>query len=182
MALININNGALAKSSVLNDNFIFLDEKIAKTAQTLDAKIGLVSNNASTVTSNLAITQSTVNNLNDVLTALTESNEGKASKDLSDVTITEEFAEKLISAVMPDYSSGISISSGYVATTNGLAYFQGIPDGGSSITIDGVSFQVSYDTGDGQSNGDLSMLVGKGSVIAGFSRIASARFYPCKGV
>lgn len=182
MALININNGALAKSSVLNDNFIFLDEKIAKTAQTLDAKIGLVSNNASTVTSNLAITQTTVNNLNDILTALTESNEGKASKDLSDVTITKEFADKIISMMMPNYKEGITISNGWTATSDGIVYFKGIADGTSSVTIDGEYFQVSFDTGDGQSNGNLSMLVGKDSVIAGFSRISSARFYPCKGV
>ena len=182
MALINIDNGALAKSSVLNDNFIFLDEKIAKTAQTLDAKIGLVSNNASTVTSNLANTQSTVNKINDDLSALTTTTEGKASKDLSDVTITREFADKLASIMMPNYRAGIAIANGWTATSNGVAYFQGQTDGTSSITIDGVYFQVSYDTGDGQSNGNLSMLVGKGSVIAGFNRISSARFYPCKGV
>lgn len=189
MALINIDNGALAKSSVLNDNFIFLDEKIAKTAQTLDAKIGLVSNNASTVTSNLANTQLTVNKLNDDLTALTESNEGKASKDLSDVTITEEFADKLNMSIAPDYTSVISIGNGWVATTCGWLNIIGWSDAGGNVPtayIDGKEVYRNHQgAGDGRAGslGTSSMaFIAKGQTFTCGGRGTSNNFYPCKGV
>jgi hypothetical protein len=182
MALINIDNGALAKSNVLNDNFIFLDEKIAKTAQALDAKIGLVSNNASTVTSNLANTQSTVNKLNDDLTALTESNKGKASKDLSDVTISKEFKELILNYIAPNYRYGYNIGDGFTAPNTGWVYFGGTSDGTSYVHLDGIYFEVSWDKDDGQSRGELFVFVDKGTVVNGFNRIREARFFPCKGV
>lgn len=187
MALINIDNGALAKSSVLNDNFIFLDEKIAKTAQTLDAKIGLVSNNASTVTSKLANTQTTVNKLNDDLTALTESNEGKASKDLSDVEITNSFVENIATKLAPNYNAGFSISSGWTATASGWLSIEGYSDasGVSFGYIDGKTIYENYQwSGDGRAGGLRIMtmaFIGKGQVFTNSNNGTTTVFYPCKG-
>ena len=84
--------------------------------------------------------------------------------------------------IAPNYKAGMSISNGWTATTSGWIYMGGIADGTSSFQIDGVGFQISYDTGDGQSNGNIFMFVAKGSVISGFSRVRQATFYPCKGV
>ena len=99
----------------------------------------------------------------------------------SSSTFFAQTSKDITNLVTPDYSAGYNISSGWTAATDGLCYFQGIPDGSSSVTIGGVGFQVSYDTGDGQSNGDLSMIVGKGTVVDGFYRIGRASFYPFKG-
>lgn len=181
MALINIDNGALAKSSVLNDNFIFLDEKIAKTAQTLDAKIGLVSNNASTVTSNLANTQSTVNKINDDLSALTTATEGKASKDLSDVTITESFGSKITEIIEPDLSAGYSIKTGWLSPKAGWVYAYRTGDNfTASLKVDGKNFLVDGSHG-GYSNliSGSTFFVGKNKTIT-FSNY-TCTFYPCKG-
>lgn len=188
MALINIDNGALAKSSVLNDNFIFLDEKIAKTAQTLDAKIGLVSNNASTVTSNLANTQSAVNKINDDLSTLTTATESKASKDLSNVTLSSEFKNLVLSCVSPNYGAGYSISSGWTAPKAGwinARHNQSVDNQTFTLKIDGVT---AFETGGGgsYSAGDtdhIELFVGKGGNVT-FSGSGNIRviFFPCKGV
>ena len=84
--------------------------------------------------------------------------------------------------IAPNYKAGISITSGWKATKSGWLYLQGMPDGTTSVTIDGVYFQVSYDTGDGQSNGNIFMFIAKDSVVANFNRVAKSTFYPCKGV
>jgi hypothetical protein len=99
----------------------------------------------------------------------------------SSSTFFAQTSKDITNLVTPDYSAGYSIGDGWTAVTDGLCFFQGIPDGGSYVTIGGVSFQVSFDTGDGQSHGALSMIVGKGTVVNGFSRIARASFYPFKG-
>lgn len=99
----------------------------------------------------------------------------------SSSTFFAQTSKDITNLVTPDYSAGYGIGNGWTATTDGLCFFQGIPDGGSYVTIGGVSFQVSFDTGDGQSNGALSMIVGKGTLINGFSRIARATFFPFKG-
>jgi hypothetical protein len=76
----------------------------------------------------------------------------------------------------------VAISNGWTATKSGWLYLQGQTDGTSSLRIDGEYFQVSYDTGDGQSNGCLFVYLAKGAVVSNFERIARATFYPCKGV
>lgn len=99
----------------------------------------------------------------------------------SSSTFFAQTSKDITNLVTPDYSAGYNIGDGWTAPTDGLCYFQGIPDAGSSVTIGGVGFQVSYDTGDGQSSGSLSMIVGKGTVANGFYRLARASFYPFKG-
>lgn len=90
-------------------------------------------------------------------------------------------SKDITNLVTPDYPAGYNIGAGWTAVTDGLCFFQGIPDGLSSVVIGGVGFEVSFDTGDGQSNGVLSMIIGKGTVVGAFSRIARASFFPFKG-
>lgn len=112
---------------------------------------------------------------------ITQINVEQLSQYSSSSTFFSQTSKDITNLVTPDYSAGYNIGNGWTAPTDGLCYFQGTTDGTSSVTIGGVYFQVSYDTGDGQSNGNLSMVVGKGTVVNGFSRIARASFYPFKG-
>lgn len=112
---------------------------------------------------------------------ISQINVEQLSQYSSSSTFFTQTSKDITNLVTPDYSAGYSIGNGWTAVTDGLCFFQGIPDGGSYVTIGGVSFQVSFDTGDGQSNGALSMIVGKGTVVNGFSRIARATFFPFKG-
>ena len=188
MALTTIEHGALAKSSVLNDNFVYLDEKISKSAQTLEAKINMATNASATVTNGLATTQTTVNKMQDDLSALTTTTEGKASKDLSDVEITTAFAEQLASAFAPNYNAGFSISSGWTATKSGWLSIEGYSDasGVSFGYIDGKTIYENYQwSGDGRAGGLRIMtmaFIGKGQVFTNSNNGTTTVFYPCKGV
>lgn len=180
MALTTIDNGSIAKSSVLNDNFVFLDEKISKTAQTLDAKISMVTNTSSSVSSNLATTQTTVSNIQDELSTLTTTTEGKASKDLSDVTFTSAFIAKIVNLIVPNVSKRYTISSGFVAPSAGWVFLRNQEESRCYITIDGVDFDYTYDWGDGGSEDSLNWFVGKGQKVEFRGRIGTAYFIPSK--
>lgn len=112
---------------------------------------------------------------------ISQINVEQLSQYSSSSTFFAQTSKDITNLVTPDYSAGYNIGDGWTAPADGLCYFQGIPDAGSSVTIGGVGFQVSYDTGDGQSSGSLSMIVGKGTVVNGFYRLARASFYPFKG-
>lgn len=99
----------------------------------------------------------------------------------SSSTFFAQTSKDITNLVTPDYSAGYFISGTWTAVTDGLCYFQGATDSTASVVIGGVYFQVSFDTGDGQSNGTLSMIVGKGTVVERFDRITRASFYPFKG-
>ena len=81
----------------------------------------------------------------------------------------------------PAYTSGYAFGNGFTAPSNGWIYLGGVQDGSSSLTINGVGFEVSFDTGDGQSRGNMFMPVSQGDVIAGFYRLREARFFPATG-
>lgn len=112
---------------------------------------------------------------------ISQINVEQLSQYSSSSTFFTQTSKDITNLVTPDYSASYSIGDGWTAVTDGLCYFQGVPDGVSHVTIGGVGFQVTFDTGDGQSNGALSMIVGKGTVVNGFSRIARATFLPFKG-
>ena len=81
----------------------------------------------------------------------------------------------------PAYTSGYAFGNGFTAPSNGWIYLGGVQDGSTSITINGVGFEVLFDTGDGQSRGNMFMPVSQGDVIAGFYRLREARFFPATG-
>lgn len=175
MSLIEIKHGTEAKSQVLNDNFDYLEGLIVSSIQGFDSRINSANNNISNITSNMAVIQTNLSNT-------TTTANGKASKDLSDVEPGVKFKETILDYIAPDYTAGYSISSGFTAPSAGWCYFRGNQDTTSTVNVGGVGIEVSYDSGDGQSRGSLSLFVSKGTTVTAFSNIGVAKFYPCKGV
>ena len=62
MALINIEYGSLASSEIMNKNFIYLDDKIADTSESIMTSISSILSNIATIN----------NRLNDLSTALAD--------------------------------------------------------------------------------------------------------------
>lgn len=182
MALTTIEHGALAKSSVLNDNFVYLDEKISKSAQTLEAKINMATNASATVTNGLATTQTTVNAIQDDLSALTTTTEGKASKDLSDVTITTSFGAKIAEVIAPNLTAGYSISSGWKSPNAGWVYANRSGDNFHAyLYVDGKELMKAGSGGSYSSLNYGSMIfIGKNRTVT-FDKF-NCTFYPSKGV
>lgn len=84
------------------------------------------------------------------------------------------------SAPAIDYNKGLNIGNNYTCPSDGLVYLGGTQDNWSGATINGVSLEVSFDTGDGQSRGNLTLPVSKGDKLTGFSWIRTAMFFPGK--
>jgi hypothetical protein len=118
----------------------------------------------------------------DLLEDIETVSNNKASKDLSDAEPSAEFKANILDYVAPDYLAGYSISSGFTAPSAGWCYFRGNQDTTSTVDVGGVGIEVSYDSGDGQSRGSLSLFVSKGTTVTAFSNIGVAKFYPRKGL
>ena len=179
MALVEIGAGNEARSSVLNDNFKYLEDQLSLLSSSSQNSVAGLSNTISSISSELNAIQGSLTNVNK---SISEVDDKSASKDLSDVTPANSFIEGVLEYVSPDYSAGYSISSGFVAPSAGWCYFRGNQDHTSTVNVGGVGIEVSYDSGDGQSRGSLSLFVDKGTTVTSFSNIGVAKFYPCKGV
>jgi hypothetical protein len=152
-------------SSKVNENFAIVQDDITELGQALNSNFS---------------TQ-LVSIKNDLLTDIETVSGQKASKDLSDVEPVSEFKESILEYISPDFSAAYDFGAGFITPSAGWVYFRGWQDRYSAVTIGGQVFEVSYDTGDGQSRGALSFFVGKGVSITSFESITMARFYPCKG-
>ena len=106
MALTEIEYGSLASSDVMNNNFEYLDNKIAEVVQKSDS-------NTSAIYSNIAT-------LNGTFSAQTE----QIINEISELKIyAEKIREDLDSKDdAPDYSKGIGISLPYSVTQDGYIY------------------------------------------------------------
>lgn len=178
MSLIEIGTGAEARAQVLNDNFDYLEELISTSVSSLDAKFNSTTGNISNITSNLATIQSTLSTATSNISSLSSN---KVNKDLSNATPSATFKASVIDWLAPNYSGLYSISSGWTSPKAGWCYFRGNQDHTSTVVVGGKTFEVSYDTGDGQSRGSLCLFVGKGTTVTSFTNIGVAYFIPCKG-
>lgn len=105
MPLTKIEYGALASSSVINNNFEYLEDAI-----------GDVSDN---LTSNIASVYSNINSLSSTVTTLNQA-QTEALEDLSDTV--DEIQVMASYDTSPDYSSGYQISLPFTAPENGYVY------------------------------------------------------------
>lgn len=188
MALINIENGAVARSSVLNDNFVYLEEQLSRSATELNAKINAVVNNSNTVTSNLAEIKTSIGTINNSISSINTAVDAKASVNLNNVSPDSSFKALIVDYVAPNYSGGYSVSSGFVAPKAGWVACYGTSGEGSYTAwfINGQEvFKDDQSWGGGRAGGQGSrsmafMPAGSSLTKAGID--GSAMFYPCKGV
>lgn len=156
--------GEKAIAQEVNDNFSMLQEEITTSIDGIKSDV------------QSSFTEAKEQILGDIEVV----NNSKLNLNLDNVS--DEGKEKIIGLIAPNYTAGYSISSGFVTPCLGWCYFGGQSDGTSSVKIDDVYFEVSWDKDDGQSRGELFVCVGANTTINSFTRIREARFFPCKGV
>ena len=113
------------------------------------------------------------------LTELAHVVAGKAEKDLSNAQPAQSFKDACLQWTVPDYTAGISITSGYVVPKAGfINLIQLLYNSRSSLSINNVQIYIA-----GVSQVwtvlDITFPVAKGDVIT-FSNIG-VTFYPCRG-
>lgn len=177
MAIVDIEAGSKASSKQLNDNFHYLQDlvgelslKIDGSEDTVDSKIATLKN---TLTNQINDLQTNVNTSIDEVEADIESTETNTNNLKTDI-YTNGF--------LPNYSAGVSITSGYTATGNGWVYFEG--NGGGGVKRGYVNGEKVFLSSQGvnyhQPCGAM-VLIGKGDVVTTSGGFGALIFYPCKG-
>lgn len=175
MSLEEIRNGSLADPDVINNNFKYLDDRIT------DAENKIYTNNAnfeskiSTLNNNINLNNK---NLDEKIKSINED----ISSVENNLSSTNEKLTNIFNIIAPNYTKEFSISSGWVATTNGyVSWYSGHNDNSQGyLWINGieVSYHSSYKYTDPHR---IQYMVSKGDVITFSGKGCSAKFFPCKG-
>ena len=106
---------------------------------------------------------------------------GKADIDLSNMNPTQTVKNTIVDWGMPDYSAGVSISSGYEAVSNGYIICITVWQNAQvDVYINGVKIYTCYSGGAWFSQ-DMIIPVSEGDVIT-YTGSGTQLFLPCKGV
>lgn len=152
-------------ASETNANNQFLLGRISENAERLqDLVDGQITSIQSNIGSVQATLQNSINEMSDKLGSIYEN-------------------------IAPNFSAGISVSSGWTAPSSGWITVSGYSNGSGSsptISIDGIKVWENYqDSGDGRA-GYLRLVnmffIGKGQEMTTSGRSTTKVFYPCKGV
>lgn len=169
MALIHIDYGALASSEVMNNNFEYLDNKIAEVVQNSESKTSAIYSNIAT--------------LNGTFSTQTE-------QMINDISELKTYAEKIredldLKNDSPDYSKGVGISLPYTVTTNGYVFVDiATGDANGRVNINGkpVLGHQSSQYGGIPTHVGGTFRVSTDDTITATVGVSTAYFYPLKGV
>ena len=173
MALINIEYGSLASSETMNNNFMYLDDKIAETSDSVMTSISSILSNIATINTRL---NEISENTNDSLESL--------SATLEDYKTKTKILVKTASMI-PDWANykSISLSSKYTVTSNGYVLIFPETTSSGNLVVNGKSIvfkakNSSYD----HAAQLVAMPVSKGDTISCTASLSNAYFVPTKDV
>lgn len=175
MAIVDIEHGSKASSQLLNDNFHYLQDLVGELSIKIDGS-------EATVDSKIATSRNSLQNEISSLETEVNNSIAELEKDITSTTTNTNNVKTDIytKGFLPNYSAGVSISTGYKTTKNGwVRWYTNNGDGGEHYlkvngTNVGISSQYKY-----HNHKSLMFLVSKGDTIA-FTN-GTVTFYPCKG-
>lgn len=175
MALIDIEYGSLASSETMNKNFIYLDNKIAESSDTIMTSISSIFSNIATLNSRI----------NDVTESLENSVEGLKATIEEYKTKTKLLVTK--SSMIPDwkncFSVGITIGANYTVPSNGYLLLLPINTAKGNLLINNVSINFKMRTNSYDNTAQLVAIpVFKGDVVSSDVDFTNVYFLPNKEV
>ena len=169
MTLINIDYGSLASSETMNKNFLYLDEKIAQTAETINTSISSVFSNIATINSRFGDISEEIDAVSDTATAELES-------------AKEEVSEALVKAhMLPNWNSCIYISRPdyYIVPSNGYVLLMPTTTSNGNLIVNGVTVSFKkVSSGNDYASILVSMPVKKGDIFTCTAGVNAAYFLP----
>lgn len=175
MALINIEYGSLASSDTMNKNFMYLDDKIADTSESIMTSISSILSNIATIN----------NRLNDISENMTDSVQNLA--DIIDETKTKTKILVNKACMVPDWAncSTISVSSNSPYSVKSNGYILILPEtvGVGNLVINGkaVTFKARITDYDNSSQ-LVAIPVADGDVVSITVGLSSIHFLPVSEV
>ena len=175
MALIDIEYGSLASSEVMNKNFIYLDDKISDTSESIMTSISSILSNIATINAKL----------NDI------SDEVADNIQTMNSTIEDYRAKtKLLvnkAAMVPNWSNAVSISlpvgSTYVVPSNGYILLIPINSSAGNVIVNGNTLALKtianvYD----YASQLISIPVGNGDTVRVTANFSYVYFLPAADI
>lgn len=169
MSLTNIEYGSLASSEVLNNNFLYLDNRITESINNINTSIA-------SMLSNIATMNTSFNGLSDSVTDSIQS--------LSTNFSTSKAALRTMindSVMLPNWSglTSINLSPRYTATSNGYILGLPSPSGKGNLTVNGVTVNLKYwDQGIDYASELITIPVKKDDVITSTVSFRRTYFLP----
>lgn len=173
MALINIEYGSLASSDTMNKNFIYLEDKIAESSESILTTI-------SSIYSNIATINARLNDLTEQLEdSLTELNDEVSTK-ISDYKTKINTAINEVSLV-PDWNNRVQIDKlkDYTAPSNGYLFTFPSTTSGGTITINGATTTYKLRVNENDNAAQVVPIpVQKGDVVSTTANLNYCYFVP----
>lgn len=174
MALVNIEYGSLASSEIMNKNFIYLDDKIAESSESIMTSISSILSNIATINTRL----------NDISENMTDSIQNLSSTMEEYKAKTKLLVNK--SSMVPDWinCSEITIESGkdYKIDSNGYILLLPKSSNVNTILINEKSIEFKLKNYSETYGPLLSLPVIEGDVISTTSQFNKIYFLPSKEV
>lgn len=175
MALINIEYGALASSETMNKNFMYLDDKIAETADSIMTSISSILSNIATINTRL----------NDIAEEMSNSVDN-INTNLEDYkTKTKILINK--ASMVPNWSSceaiAISANTEYEVETNGYVLLKTTNNSQGNLIVNGIAIPMKTRVNSYDHNSLLvAYPVYKGDVLTSNVTFDAVYFLPVKEI
>ena len=129
MALIDIEYGSLASSETMNKNFMYLDDKIADTSDSIMTSISSILSNIATINTRLNEISENVDDSVETINSTIEDYKAKVKLLVNKASM------------VPNWSNAWSISgTKYTPSSNGYVLILSVNNSKGNITVNGKSF------------------------------------------
>lgn len=158
--------------------YITLNDLLETSAEDLNENAEIMINNGTEPMKATKVKLSTIlggvkGNIESLQTAV----QNKAEKDLSNATPVQDFINKSIGWVIPDYSAGTDVTSPYTAPKPGLFVATATGTEIDAVIVNGENTGIQFNAGH-----SASVIVSAGDVITvNGTTTATYKFFPLKG-
>lgn len=170
MSLINIEYGSLASSEVMNKNFLYLDDKIAESNNSIMTSISSILSNIATINSRLSDLSESVDDYVEEFNATVEDYKVK----------TKTLVNK--GSMLPNWSGcyGIALSSNFTVPSNGYVLLLPVANSVGNLYLnDRISISMKQRNSNYDNASELlSIPVRKGDVIRCDASLSASYFLP----
>ena len=175
MPITNIEYGSLASSETLNNNFSYLDDKIATTSTSINSSISSILTNIATLNSRISTLS---NSLDSQIATLNQKVETYRSKTKSLVS-----KANMLPNWLDCQSITVSSSQNYVPTENGYAILMPESAESGTISLNGVSVNFKHRGNIYDNSAELTIIpMKKNDTLAVTIAIKYAYFVPVASV
>ncbi len=171
MALIDIEYGSLASSETMNKNFMYLDDKIAETSETIMTSISSILSNIATINTRINEVSESIEDSEEMLTSRIEDYKTKVKLLINKASMVPDWAN----------CSTITISSNTSYTVSSNGYILILPEtvGAGNLKVNNKTVTLKARVTNYDNSSQLVAIpVADGDVVSTTTSVVSVYFLP----